>query len=114
MSQDTPAARFMKKITSKYYCRDTVTRRDVLFGQGFVSYDSYAMAAAIDCSVVTESVLCPVRVELQGALCRGMMALDQNHTLGKQHCVVVMTACDTEKLATLLMTALDQPRGGGA
>ncbi|XP_048855071.1 inosine-uridine preferring nucleoside hydrolase [Brienomyrus brachyistius] len=111
VSQDTPAARFMKKITSKYYSRDTVTKKDVLFGRGFVSYDSYAMAAAIDCSVVTESVLCPVRVELQGALCRGMMALDQNHTLGKQHCVVVMTACDTEKLASLLMASLDQPRG---
>lgn len=111
IGQDTPAAKFMKKITSKCwgYSRDTVSSKDVVFGPGFVSYDSYAVAAAIDGGVVTESVECAVRVELQGALCRGMMALDLCHKLKKQHRVFVMKECDLAKFSRLLMAALKLP-----
>ncbi|KAJ8350383.1 hypothetical protein SKAU_G00255130 [Synaphobranchus kaupii] len=111
INQDTAAARFMKEITSKCwaYSRDTLTSKDVVFGPGFVSYDSYAVAAAIDSSVVTESVECAVRVELQGALCRGMMGLDLCDKLKKRHRVFVMKECDLGKFGQLLMAALRQP-----
>ncbi|XP_067085750.1 inosine-uridine preferring nucleoside hydrolase [Osmerus mordax] len=112
VNQDAPAARFMKKITSSCwaYCKEALkTKRDVLFGSGFVSYDAYAVAACVDGSVVTESVECPVRVELQGALCRGMMALDQTDMLKKSHRVSVMKTCDLDKFRKLLMASLRLP-----
>ncbi|XP_061834405.2 uncharacterized protein [Nerophis lumbriciformis] len=111
VNQDSPAARFMKTITSRCwaYSREALrTRRDAYFGPGFVSYDSYAVAAYVDPSVVTESVACPVRVELQGAMCRGMMALDLAGRL-KKHSVTVFTRCDKDKMARLLMASLGQP-----
>ncbi|KAJ8253060.1 hypothetical protein GJAV_G00208680 [Gymnothorax javanicus] len=84
--------------------------RQVVFGQGFVSYDSYAMAAAIYDDVVTECMECAVRVELQGALCRGMMALDPCDMLKKQHRVFVMKECNLAKFSQLLMGALRLPQ----
>uniref|UniRef100_A0A665TWP2 Inosine-uridine preferring nucleoside hydrolase-like n=1 Tax=Echeneis naucrates TaxID=173247 RepID=A0A665TWP2_ECHNA len=113
MNQDAPAARFMKTITSKCwaYSKEAMKkRRDVHFGPGFVSYDSYAMAACVDGSVVTESIQCPVHVELQGSISRGMMVLDRTNKLKKSHCVYVMSKCDTTKLSQLLMESLRQPR----
>ncbi|XP_061592999.1 inosine-uridine preferring nucleoside hydrolase [Cololabis saira] len=112
INQDFAAARFMKLITSKCwaYSKEAMkTKRDVYFGPGFVSYDSYAMAACIDSSVVTDSITCPVRVELQGALGRGMMVLDRINALKKNHCVTVMTTCDLVKFGRLLMESLRQP-----
>ncbi|XP_062306397.1 inosine-uridine preferring nucleoside hydrolase [Osmerus eperlanus] len=112
VNQDAPAARFMKKITSSCwaYSKEALkTKRDVFFGSGFVSYDAYAVAACVDGSVVTESVECPVRVELQGALCRGMMALDQTDMLKKSHRVSVMKTCDLDKFRKLLMASLRLP-----
>ena len=112
VNQDAPAARFMKMITSKcwaYSKEGLVNKRDVYFGPCFVSYDSYAMAACIDGSVVTESIRCPVRVELQGSIARGMMALDRTNTLKKSHSVSVMTKCDMAKFGQLLMGSLRQP-----
>ncbi|XP_035031828.2 inosine-uridine preferring nucleoside hydrolase [Hippoglossus stenolepis] len=112
INQDAPAARFMKMITSKcwaYSKEGFVNKRDVYFGPCFVSYDAYAMAACIDGSVVTESIQCPVRVELQGSIARGMMALDRTNTLKKSHSVFVMTRCDMAKFGQLLMGSLRQP-----
>lgn len=86
-----------------------MNKRDIYFGPGFVSYDAYAMAACIDSSVVTESIQCPVRVELQGSIGRGMMALDRTNQLKKSHSVVVFTKCDVEKFSQLLMMSLRQP-----
>lgn len=86
-----------------------VQKRDIYFGSGFVSYDAYAMAACIDSSVVTESIECPVRVELQGSVCRGMMALDRTNQLKKSHSVFVLTKCDTAKFGQLLLESLRQP-----
>ncbi|KAJ7993377.1 hypothetical protein DPEC_G00271780 [Dallia pectoralis] len=108
MSQDTPAGRFMRTISSKCwaYSKAAVLKGDVYFGKGFVPYDSYAMAACIDSSVVTESIECPVRVELQGALCRGMMAVDQNNMLKKNHQASVMKTCDQNKFRMLLLASV--------
>lgn len=113
MNQDAPAARFMKMLTSKcraYSKEATKKKRDVYFGPGYVSFDAYAMAACIDSSVVTERIECPVRVELQGSMTRGMMALDQTNELKKSHSVSVFTKCDGAKFAQLLLESLRQPR----
>ncbi|XP_032382674.1 inosine-uridine preferring nucleoside hydrolase [Etheostoma spectabile] len=113
INQDAAAAVFMKMITSKCwaYSKDAMkSKRDVYFGPGFVSYDAYAMAACIDGSVVTERMECPVRVELQGSMTRGMLALDRTNELKKSHSVFVLTKCDVAKLGQLLMESLRQPK----
>ncbi|KAM4628603.1 inosine-uridine preferring nucleoside hydrolase isoform 1-T2 [Polymixia lowei] len=112
INQDTPAARFMKRITSKcwaYSKEAMMNKRDVYFGPGFVSYDAYAMAACIDSTVVTENIESAVHVELQGTMCRGMMALDRTNQLKKSHCKFVMNKCDLTKFSRLLMESLRQP-----
>lgn len=112
INQDFAAARFMKSVTSACwaYSRDAMkNKRNVYFGPGFVSYDAYAMAAFIDGTTVTESVHCPVRVELQGTIGRGMMALDRIDALGKTHKVFVFTKCDLEKFGQMLMASLRVP-----
>ncbi|KAL1023396.1 hypothetical protein UPYG_G00040290 [Umbra pygmaea] len=112
INQDTPAGRFMKKITSScwaYSKEAMLSKRDVYFGPGFVSYDAYAVAACIDSSVVTESILSAVHVELQGTLCQGMMAVDQKNMLKKDHLVSVMKTCDLTKFSKLLLASLRQP-----
>ncbi|KAL7397550.1 hypothetical protein ABVT39_023861 [Epinephelus coioides] len=112
INQDTPASNFMKLITSKCwaYSKNVMkSKRDVYFGPGFVSYDAYAMAACIDESVVTETIQCPVRVELQGSITRGMMALDRTNELKKSHSVFVLTKCDIAKFSKLLMKSVRRP-----
>lgn len=102
----------MKMITSKCraYSKETMKiKRDVYFGPGFVSYDAYAMAACIDSSVVLESIECPVRVEVQGSMTRGMLVLDRTNSLNKSHTVRVMVKCDVAKFGGLLMESLRQP-----
>ncbi|KAM6939156.1 inosine-uridine preferring nucleoside hydrolase [Lycodopsis pacificus] len=113
MNQDAAAAGFMKTITSKcraYSKEALTTKRAGYFGPGFVSYDAYAMAACIDGSVVTERIECPVRVELQGSITRGMMALDRTNKLQKSHSVSVLTKCDVDKFRQLLMASVRQPK----
>lgn len=103
----------MKKITSKCwaYSKEAMrNKRDIYFGPGFVSYDAYAMAACVDGSVVTQTIQCPVRVELQGSISRGMMALDRTNELKKMHSVHVFTKCDVEKFAQLLLGSVQQPQ----
>uniref|UniRef100_A0A3Q2Z197 Si:ch211-201h21.5 n=1 Tax=Hippocampus comes TaxID=109280 RepID=A0A3Q2Z197_HIPCM len=100
-SQDTAASRFMKTATSRCwaYSQEALSKkRGLHFGAGFVSFDSYAVAACVDAGVVAESVRCPVRVELQGAMCRGMMVLDRVGRLKKQHSVTVFTKCNKDRL----------------
>ncbi|XP_057696832.1 inosine-uridine preferring nucleoside hydrolase [Corythoichthys intestinalis] len=110
-NQDTVASRFMKAITSRCwaYSREALRKkRDVYFGPGFVSFDSYAVAACVDPSVVAESVCCPVRVELWGAMCRGMMVLDRVGILNKKHTITVFTKCHKDKLEKLLIQSLTE------
>lgn len=84
-------------------------KRDVYFSPGFVSYDAYAMAACVDSSLVTDAIRCPVRVELRGSLSQGMMVLDRTNQLNKSHSVHVLTKCDTERFAQLLLASVRQP-----
>lgn len=109
VNQDTSAARFMKKITSKCWAfsRDFgINKKDFLFGLGFVPYDAFAVAACVDSSIITESLDCAVRVEMQGELGRGMMVLDPSNTLNKDHRVFVMRKCDLLKFSEMLKTSL--------
>uniref|UniRef100_A0A8C0ILT0 Inosine/uridine-preferring nucleoside hydrolase domain-containing protein n=1 Tax=Chelonoidis abingdonii TaxID=106734 RepID=A0A8C0ILT0_CHEAB len=79
VNQDTKKAKFMKKI-SEHSIKFTDLKREntsnILWTSGFVSCDSYAMAAAIDESFVTEAIETAVSVELNGSLTRGMMVMD--------------------------------------
>ncbi|XP_061682157.1 inosine-uridine preferring nucleoside hydrolase [Syngnathoides biaculeatus] len=114
-SQDTAPSRFIKTITSRCwdYSREVLSKeRDVYFGPGFVSFDSYAVSACVDAGVVAESVRCPVRVELQGPMCRGMMVLDRVGRLNKKHSVTVFTKCHKEKLARLLFQSIRRYEAG--
>lgn len=110
VNQDTSAARFMKMITSKCraYSREFAinNNKDLLFGQGFVPYDAFAVAACVDSSVITESLQCAVRVEVQGVLGRGMMVVDPANTLEKGHLAFVMRMCDLKKFSTMLKASL--------
>ncbi|MGH0157072.1 UNVERIFIED_CONTAM: hypothetical protein FKN15_032902, partial [Acipenser sinensis] len=103
MDQNTEKARFMKNILA--YSME-MTKDDMTGGEGFLSCDSYAMAAAIDEKVVTEYIECAVSVELSGKLTRGMMVLDTLDLLKKKHKAFVMKTCDLEKFQCLLMAAL--------
>ncbi|XP_030055399.1 inosine-uridine preferring nucleoside hydrolase [Microcaecilia unicolor] len=96
VNQNTMKARFMKKITSQW----SHNKSD------FVSYDSYAMAAAIDESVITDYLACSVSVELNGQLTRGMLVLDVNNRQKKTHKAFLMKRCDLEKFKKLLMLSL--------
>ncbi|XP_043548652.1 probable uridine nucleosidase 1 [Chiloscyllium plagiosum] len=99
---------FMKNITAltTQYVKDDQGNKELYFGQGFVSCDSYAMAAAIDESVVTEHAVYGVSVELHGALTRGMMVLDTLDLLKLKHKAVVFLKCDMEKFKQLLVNAV--------
>ncbi|XP_014343821.1 pyrimidine-specific ribonucleoside hydrolase RihA [Latimeria chalumnae] len=106
VSQEMDKAVFIKKICGhgmKYFQSEYGAA--VLNGSGFLPCDSYAMAAAIDESFVTDYIECGVSVELNGKLTRGMMVLDPINFLQKKK-VFVMDTCNVEKLKTLLMAAL--------
>ncbi|GCB82387.1 hypothetical protein scyTo_0023218 [Scyliorhinus torazame] len=108
IDQNTEKAQFMKKITAltTEYTKSDEGSNQLLFGDGFQSCDSYAMAAAIDESVVTEDAQYGVTVELHGTMTRGMMVLDTLDLLKLKHKVTVFLKCDMEKFKQLLMNAL--------
>ncbi|XP_055492497.1 inosine-uridine preferring nucleoside hydrolase-like [Leucoraja erinacea] len=104
----TEKACFMKTITrhSGKYKSVMQNEAESHLESAFNSCDSYAMATAIDTSVVTEYIRCGVSVELQGLLTRGMMVLDSQNLLGKENHAFVMKKCDIEKFKRLMMAAL--------
>ncbi|GCC27764.1 hypothetical protein chiPu_0006190 [Chiloscyllium punctatum] len=108
INQNTEKARFMKNITAltTQYVKDDKGNKELFFGEGFVSCDSYAMAAAIDESVVTEHAVYGVSVELHGSLTRGMMVLDTLDLLKLKHKAIVFLKCDMEKFKQLLVNAV--------
>ncbi|XP_038674847.1 inosine-uridine preferring nucleoside hydrolase-like [Scyliorhinus canicula] len=108
INQGTEKACFMKAITenSGKYAKIKQSDKEVHRREGFVSCDSFAVAAAIDGSVVTEYMQCGVSVELQGELTRGMMVLDTLNLQKKQNRAFIMVKCDLEKLKQLMMPAL--------
>ncbi|KAK6485302.1 pyrimidine-specific ribonucleoside hydrolase RihA-like [Huso huso] len=109
VSQDGDKAAFMKRITSKCraYSRAT-SRKDVLFGAGFVSSENEPQWVGNDSSVMSGSIECSVSVELRGELTRGMMILDPSHTLNKKHKAFLMKEWDMNKFTQLLTAALKQ------
>ncbi|XP_062910554.1 inosine-uridine preferring nucleoside hydrolase-like isoform X1 [Mobula hypostoma] len=107
VNQGTEKASFLKKITahSEKIAKALQEKGVMYFSPGFVTCDSYAMATAIDESVVTEHTEAGVSVELQGSLTRGMMVLDKRNLMKKQNQAFITTKCDVEKFKQLLMSA---------
>ncbi|XP_044043326.1 inosine-uridine preferring nucleoside hydrolase-like [Siniperca chuatsi] len=108
LDQDTEKARFMKKISShtRKIVRTERYQKELVAGPGFNSCDTYALAAAIEDTLVTESEQVAVTVELEGTYTRGMMALDYMELLKKKHKAVIMKKIDLEKFKQMLMNAL--------
>uniref|UniRef100_A0A667XUJ0 Inosine/uridine-preferring nucleoside hydrolase domain-containing protein n=2 Tax=Myripristis murdjan TaxID=586833 RepID=A0A667XUJ0_9TELE len=108
LAQKTEKARFMEKIF--HYTRKVSQTeeniKEMEGNSGFNSCDTYAMAAAIDDTFVTESEEVAVTVELEGRYTRGMMVLDPVEMLKKQHKVNIMKTVDLEKLKKMLMDSL--------
>ncbi|AWP00784.1 putative inosine-uridine preferring nucleoside hydrolase-like [Scophthalmus maximus] len=121
LAQDTVKAAFMKKILSlsmtvtvtSQQCAATVLKqakgmpfkaksadfqKETTEGKGFNSCDIYAMVAAINDTVITESEEVAVTVELEGKFTRGMMVLDYMELLKKKHKAFVMKTVEFEKL----------------
>lgn len=80
--------------------------KELVEGQGFISCDSYAMAAAIDDKYIVETDHKAVTVELAGNCCRGMMVVDHLELMQKTHKVHIMKKVDMEKFKMLMMNAL--------
>ncbi|XP_064167988.1 inosine-uridine preferring nucleoside hydrolase isoform X1 [Anguilla rostrata] len=108
LAQDTEKARFMKQIfrhSMEASCGGHFDK-EMVAGQGFVSCDSYAMAAAIDDAFVTACKRVAVTVELTGTHTRGMMVLDNLELLKKKHKAFVLEEADLERFKALMMAAL--------
>ncbi|XP_074483581.1 nucleoside hydrolase-like [Sebastes fasciatus] len=108
LSQDTEKARFMKKIAclSMEKAQSADYQKEITTGKGFNSCDSYAMAAAIDDSFITEKDEVAVTVELEGTNTRGMMVLDYMELLKKKHKAFIMKKVDLEKFKQMFMDSL--------
>ncbi|XP_068575682.1 inosine-uridine preferring nucleoside hydrolase-like [Cebidichthys violaceus] len=108
LGQNTEKAAFMKNITSLSMkkAQSADYQKEVTEGKGFNSCDTYAMAAAIDDTFITESDEVAVSVELQGTYTRGMMVLDYMDLLKKKHKATVMKKVDLEKFKQMFMNSL--------
>uniref|UniRef100_A0A3Q4I924 Uridine nucleosidase 1-like n=1 Tax=Neolamprologus brichardi TaxID=32507 RepID=A0A3Q4I924_NEOBR len=91
---------FKKKAQSADY------KKEITAGTGFNSCDVYALAAAIDDTLITESEEVAVAVELEGTYTRGMMVVDYIQKLKKDHKAIIMKKVDLEKLKQMLTNAL--------
>ncbi|KAM9173608.1 LOW QUALITY PROTEIN: inosine-uridine preferring nucleoside hydrolase-like [Pangshura tecta] len=99
VNQNTKKAKFMEKI-SEHSIKFTDPKHENtsnIWISGFVSCDSYAMAAAIDESFVTGAIETAVSVELNGSLTRGMMVMDMDGRLKKKNKAFDINKCDLEK-----------------
>lgn len=81
-------------------------KKEFVAGTGFVSCDSYAMAAAVDNSFIVESDHYPVTVELTGTHTRGMMVVDTLDLLQKSHKAFIVKKVDIEMFKQMMMDAL--------
>ncbi|RVE58243.1 hypothetical protein OJAV_G00207390 [Oryzias javanicus] len=108
LAQDSHKARFMETIFrhSIQACKTERFEKELVAGTGFISCDSYAMAAAVDDSFVLESDRYPVSVELTGTHTRGMMVVDTLGLLKKSHAAFIMKKVDMEKFKQMMMAAL--------
>ncbi|KAG8442471.1 hypothetical protein GDO86_011313 [Hymenochirus boettgeri] len=108
VNKGTKKSDFIKRIYahSLQYSRSEKEGKALVAGPGFVPCDSYAMAAAIDESTVTDFIECGVTVEICGKFTRGMMVLDLIDDLKKKHKARVMTGCDMGKFIALLEASI--------
>ncbi|KAG8004511.1 Inosine-uridine preferring nucleoside hydrolase [Nibea albiflora] len=108
LGQDTDKARFMDKISqhTRKMVQTERYQKELVAGPGFNSCDTYALAAAIDDTLVTESEEVAVTVELEGTYTRGMMVLDYMDLLKKAHKVTILKKVDLERFKQMLMDAL--------
>uniref|UniRef100_A0A096LWK4 Si:dkey-4e7.3 n=2 Tax=Poecilia formosa TaxID=48698 RepID=A0A096LWK4_POEFO len=105
LGQDSNKARFMAKIF-RHSMEESKKDSGSLNSTGFISCDSFAMAAAVDDSFVTESDRYPVSVELAGTHTRGMMIVDTLGLLNKTHKACIMKKVDMGKFEKMMMAAL--------
>nr|XP_040031706.1 inosine-uridine preferring nucleoside hydrolase-like [Gasterosteus aculeatus aculeatus] len=108
LAQDTDKARFMERIShhTRMIVQTERYQKELVSGPGFNTCDTYALAAAVDDALVTESEEVAVTVELEGKHTRGMMVLDYMDLLKKKHKVFVMKSINLEKFKQLLTNAL--------
>ncbi|KAJ0062350.1 hypothetical protein NL108_010547 [Boleophthalmus pectinirostris] len=108
LAQCTVKAEFMKKITevSRKRAQSQDYQKEITSGQGFNSCDCYAMAAALDESLMLHNEQVAVSVELEGALTRGMMVVDYMELLKKKHKANIMKKFDLEKFQKMLLKSL--------
>ncbi|KAM9820264.1 inosine-uridine preferring nucleoside hydrolase-like [Neosynchiropus ocellatus] len=108
LAQNSDKARFLEKI-SRHTQKVVQTERyqkELVSGPGFNTCDVYAVAVAIDNSLLTESEQVAVSVELEGTHARGMMVLDYMDLLHKGHKATIMKKVDLEKYKLMLMNAV--------
>lgn len=108
LAQDTDKARFMEKIYShtRKMAQSQQYEKELVGSSAFNGCDCYAMAAALDDTVITKSEEVAVTVELKGEHTRGMMVLDHMELLKKKHKAKIMETVDLEKFKQMLMNAL--------
>ncbi|TWW64214.1 inosine-uridine preferring nucleoside hydrolase-like isoform X2 [Takifugu flavidus] len=108
LSQKTEKAAFMKKISdlSMTRAKSEEYQKEITEGQGFNACDTYALAAAINDTLITEMEEVGVTVELVGKYTRGMMVLDYMELLNKKNKVFVIKTVDLEKFKEMLMKSL--------
>ncbi|XP_068446776.1 inosine-uridine preferring nucleoside hydrolase-like isoform X2 [Clinocottus analis] len=108
LSYDSEKARFMKNIStlSMKKAKSADYQKEITEGKGFNSCDTYAMAAAIDDTFITESDEVAVSVELEGTYTRGMMVLDYMDQLKKKHKAFVMKKVNHEKFKQMFIESV--------
>ncbi|XP_040913970.1 inosine-uridine preferring nucleoside hydrolase [Toxotes jaculatrix] len=108
LALDSDKARFMARIFrhSIEASQSERVQKELVAGTGFISCDSYAMAAAIDDSFILESDQYPVSVELTGTHTRGMMIVDTVGFMNKSRTAVIIKKVDMEKFKQMMMAAL--------
>ncbi|KAM9835894.1 inosine-uridine preferring nucleoside hydrolase-like isoform 1-T2 [Aulostomus maculatus] len=108
LAPNTAKAAFMKKISllSMTKAQSADYQKETIAGTGFNACGTYALAAAINNELITESEQVAVSVELEGTHTRGMMVLDYMDTLKKKHKAVIMKKVDLEKFKEMLTNSL--------
>lgn len=87
-------------------CENERISKELVSGPGFISCDSYAMAAAIDDTFIIKYDHKAVTVELTGKHTRGMMVVDHLEMLKTTHKAYILKKVDLEKFKALMMNSL--------